>query len=92
MKNYIRENWPMLFAMSLICVVICVVISIIVYAGFALNHAAVVHEQNEQSRQAWFQRHSCKPIGYTGKSDRIYKCDDGLEYIWRDLPTMKSEQ
>lgn len=88
MKNYIRENWPMLLALSLIIVVVFMIF----YGVFALNHAAAVHEQNEQSRQAWFQRHSCKPIGYTGKSDRIYKCDDGLEYIWRDLPTMKSEQ
>lgn len=41
-----------------------------------------------EQQRAWFDLHQCKPHSYSAQV-RTYRCDDGTEYTWWDIPRLQ---
>ena len=86
--KFLRENWGYIIVFALMAFLVATIFE-------GCQRVSTAHEafkQKEQKRTNWFQKHDCKPTGYVGggggySSNRIYTCNDGVQYIWRDIPT-----
>lgn len=47
-------------------------------------------DRTNARKQTWFDAHKCAREGYvSGRGNtpfRLYRCDDGRQYIWDDIP------
>jgi hypothetical protein len=44
-------------------------------------------KEDDIKKQVWFEKHQCVPEGYVGQyPKRTYRCDDGILYVWNDIP------
>lgn len=68
-----------------------VLITVITWMVYDITRSREQHRVVTAQKEAWFNAHKCQRIGYVGTAyrstpARLYKCDDGLQYIWDDIP------
>lgn len=75
-------------------VVITLTVGVVVFIAWAIfsaiGRADVERMAHDKAKLAWFNAHACAFDGYVaGRYEpyQIYRCDDGRQYIWRDIPT-----
>jgi len=68
--------------------------SVLFFLGMLSTFAYTVTVHDQQVRadrvlqEAWASKYHCKPDGYAGADkERTYRCDDGITYVIRDMPT-----
>lgn len=72
---------------ALLALIFCVVAGFIWFV-FAVQKQA--HDKEYLRKLNWFEAHHCKHDGYlaTRYPTRLYRCDDGAVYVWRDIPEL----
>ena len=67
----------------------CIIFTFFGTFVYLLYKDDVRRQAENQARYVWYQAHNCKAGGYVasrGYPIRIYKCDNGSEYTWYDIP------
>ena len=72
-------------------VVALVIFSLIVGAGVLIWRISIAGEKQEAAKLVWYTAHACVESGYIPHGNyqpvRLYSCNNGKVYIWRDIPT-----
>lgn len=87
MRDWDWIDWTLLVGL--------VILPLAMFVGIfvSLSHASDEYNKKEERKQAWFDEHKCVRIAYIGSKyiHRLYKCDDGNEYIWEDIPLQQEK-
>lgn len=64
-----------------------VVVSFVVFLVHACIEESEMDASKAASKRSFLAQHLCTVSGYVGEPpEKVYRCNDGEHYVWRDLP------